>query len=66
MFDPKTKEIICNFLIRNHIKMTTEQLTNAILRLLLIDISEKTVTRFLEETMGDQHSRKRGRPRKLG
>ena len=66
MIEKQIREIIYTFIINNNQRMTTKQITDAVRKLLLLDISEKTIERFMDDALGDNKDRKRGRPRKLG
>jgi hypothetical protein len=61
MIDPKIRSMIYDFVIKNQ-HLTLAQMTQTINRILMIDICENTVKRI----MGDEVTRKRGRPKKFG
>ena len=62
MIDPKIRSLIHGFVLKNQHLMTLTQMTQAVNRILMIDICEET----LRKIIGGKMERKQGRPKKFG
>jgi hypothetical protein len=59
MIDKSTKKVICEFIRKNYYRMTLQEMTDIIRKVLLIDVCSDTIQRMLPEI-----KRKPGRRKK--